>query len=177
MRFFGILNMWRGWQKAFVQIAQRGIWSGWKPRKYWVFPHCMWGCIGRTPDATARGRVPSLYVRVYRTKNRSRWKKTRSLTVCEGVSTKFQKIKNSAWFPHCMWGCICLYSVLYLRACVPSLYVRVYRWRIRTGIVWQRSLTVCEGVSLDNDFIRRHIRFPHCMWGCIGFCSWFWRCW
>ena len=30
------------------------------------------------------------------------------------------------------------------------------------------SLTVCEGVSNEKKFVGTELKFPHCMWGCIG---------
>ena len=176
MRFFGILNMWRGWQKAFVQIAQRGIWSGWKPRKYWEFPHCMWGCIARLSCLPPGKTVPSLYVRVYRNRNEKNNSEISSLPVCEGVSRIWNIIKEWKPFPHCMWGCIVhiLYQEKPRR--VPSLYVRVYRVDIgfRSDIIG--SLIICEGVSKSGLAVYIVSRFPHYMWGCIGWLlhRWYW---
>lgn len=167
MRFFGILKMWRGWQKAFVQIAQRCIWSGWKPRKYWgsltvcegvsliwlsclkemSFPHCMWGCIVNDGMIKIAVDVPSLYVRVYLWLHSCRGWAGCSLTVCEGVSQKARSSKAIIPFPHCMWGCIDGSVVNMADVIVPSLYVRVYR-KITTLVHrHSSSLTVCEGVS------------------------------
>ena len=160
MRFFGILNMWRGWQKAFVQIAQRGIWSGWKPHKYWVFPHCMWGCIVLKPKPIPTFSVPSLYVRVYRPGGGFRLQCTGSLTVCEGVS-RVSTPPYIIWqFPHYMWGCIVASSISVSSSSVPSLYVRVYRM-----LYWGRNiitsfLIICEGVSVIGYWFRFSSRVP-----------------
>ena len=167
MRFFGILKLWRGWQKAFVQIAQRCIWSGWKPRKYWgsltvcegvsliwlsclkemSFPHCMWGCIVNDGMIKIAVDVPSLYVRVYLWLHSCRGWAGCSLTVCEGVSRHFISAEHFFRFPHCMWGCIASVYAGLRFFCVPSLYVRVYRAYTRRTPKPPRSLTVCEGVS------------------------------
>ena len=167
MRFFGILNMWRGWQKAFVQIAQRGIWSGWKPHKYWVFPHCMWGYIEKTRQAEGSLTVPSLYVRVYRRCYQHRQKNQGSLTVCEGISTGYRLGQIISPFPHCMWGYIDTVVLKDGTKVVPSLYVRVYRGRNTTAAPGQGSLTVCEGISLPAALTLFARLFPHCMWGYI----------
>lgn len=146
MRFFGILKMWRGWQKAFVQIAQRCIWSGWKPRKYWgsltvcegvsltwlsclkemSFPHCMWGCIGKSPPSFIVIPVPSLYVRVYRNRNDKNNSEISSLTVCESVSILLTLWRNYDRFTHCIWWCIGNQSRKETSQLVPSLYVRLH---------------------------------------------------
>ena len=167
MRFFGILKMWRGWQKAFVQIAQRGIWSGWKPRKYWgsltvcegvsliwlsclkemSFPHCMWGCIVLFQGFCPEHRVPSLHVRVYRWQTFRAWRNRSSLTVCEGVSTAAAQVERMSQFPHCTWGCIADDFAILNKRLVPSLYVRVYRHLTPQKFREFCSLTVCEGVS------------------------------
>ena len=51
-----------------------------------VFPHCMWGYIENILQAVNTGRVPSLYVRVYRTPVSYIIAPACSLTVCEGIS-------------------------------------------------------------------------------------------
>ena len=168
MRFFGILKMWRGWQKAFVQIAQRGIWSGWKPRKYWgsltvcegvsliwlsclkemSFPHCMWGCIVLFQGFCPEHRVPSLHVRVYRNRNDKNNSEISSLTVCEGVSSSEMSLGETSEFPHCMWGCIWRQQLRPDRAAVSSLYVRVYRPLCLHIAMLFGSIIVCESVSI-----------------------------
>ena len=147
MRFFGILNMCRGWQKAFVQIAQRGIWGGWKPRKCWVFPHYMWGCIvGGIFDMD---------------------KELGSLIICEGVS-RVSTPPYIIWqFPHYMWGCIDSKSEQEQITGVPSLYVKVYRYYQVSRATISSSLIICEGVSGTNTGETRKWKFPHYMWGCI----------
>ena len=147
MRFFGILKMWRRWQKAFVQIAQRGIWGGWKPRKYWEFPHCMWGCIIGYVLNVLSFIVPSLYVRVYRHRLQVVKESQSFLTVCEGVSNIPGERTAAILFPHCMWGCINTF-----RLCWDSAF---------------GSLTVCEGVSKPHWHVLIMFALPHYTWGCI----------
>lgn len=186
MRFFGILKMWRGWQKAFVQIAQRCIWSGWKPRKYWgsltvcegvsltwlsclkemSFPHCMWGCIVNDGMIKIAVDVPSLYVRVYLWLHSCRGWAGCSLTVCEGVSENHHPRSSSFQFPHCMWGCIETETIKTTAKLVPSLYVRVYRFYWRCGETMTGSLIVYDGVSAINQEKKLRSLFPHYMWGC-----------
>ena len=188
MRFFGILNMCRGWQKAFVQIAQRGIWGGWKPRKCWVFPHYMWVCIDIEWRPEGNARVPSLYVRVYRTWANGGWtsepfphymwgcivggifdmdKELGSLIICEGVS-RVSTPPYIIWqFPHYMWGCIDSKSEQEQITGVPSLYVKVYRYYQVSRATISSSLIICEGVSGTNTGETRKWKFPHYMWGCI----------
>ena len=120
------------------------------------FPHCMWGCI--------------------ETETKKNNSEISSLPVCEGVSRIWNIIKEWKPFPHCMWGCIVhiLYQEKPRR--VPSLYVRVYRVDIgfRSDIIG--SLIICEGVSKSGLAVYIVSRFPHYMWGCIGWLlhRWYW---
>ena len=133
-----------------------------------LFPHYMWGCITSLQDLREHEFVPSLYVRVYRRAKQKNELQKRSLIICEGVSGRQCRPGRGSRFPHYMWGCIVPIHLLQIVSAVPSLYVRVYHSTNSTAVLVVSSLIICEGVSLDNDFIRRHIRFPHYMWGCIG---------
>ena len=91
------------------------------------FPHYMWGYIGLRKAVKPLKRVPSLYVRVYRT-HIVRDKKTgSSLIICEGISPTPIPTFSLASFPHYMWGYIGCTSLNWWASAVPSLYVRVYR--------------------------------------------------
>ena len=133
-----------------------------------LFPHCMWGCIGRTGQLIMTRIVPSLYVRVYRAAVVENYISPGSLTVCEGVSDVGEKSTVCIAFPHCMWGCIESPGGYRQWAQVPSLYVRVYRLPKMIYQDFAGSLTVCEGVSQRRQTRAFNLPFPHCMWGCIG---------
>ena len=143
--------------------------SFWVYVKCWriLFPHCMWGCIAMTYILNPECLVPSLYVRVYRDNQEVQGGRERSLTVCEGVSAFPLSRGVFHMFPHCMWGCIAPRCHSLSLMLVPSLYVRVYRHPHQPTGRNARSLTVCEGVSHNNNNIVERYRFPHCMWGCI----------
>ena len=128
----------------------------------------MWGCIGWFCLILCEQVVPSLYVRVYRNLQRAEGRRWRSLTVCEGVSSNLAASSVSRKFPHCMWGCIDNIYDIYFKSLVPSLYVRVYRICRRAAPHQPSSLTVCEGVSYYQVEEKDGLKFPHCMWGCIG---------
>ena len=151
-------------RKTFVQFAQRGVWGGWKPHKYWVFPHYTWGYIGLFTDNGRRTPVPSLYVRVYRHTMAVKFYDERSLTIREGISRRSKRVLSKSQFPHYTWG----YIVVKNHECkshhVPSLYVRVYR--IYNSILTHktRSLTIREGISNPNPRKLLLLPFPHYMW-------------
>ena len=74
-----------------------------------AFPHYTWGYITKPRERSRSGRVPSLYVRVYRTPAGNPW--------------------AGFWFPHYTWGYIGTAGGRHTTTAVPSLYVRVYRLR------------------------------------------------
>ena len=131
------------------------------------FPHCMWEYIAAARRYVMRISVPSLYVRVYRIVLHSVVIKTRSLTVCEGISNTDCRLRKSRRFPHCMWGYIELDYNPARAESVPSLYVRVYRFIHFFFLLFFCSLTVCEGISTVSELFAEWLQFPHCMWGCI----------
>ena len=96
-------------------------------RLFISFPHYMWGYIVLSSYASVIGLVPSLYVRVYRTKSKQEVEHYGSLIICEGISQKFSIWWNDCKFPHYMWGYIKSGVEFYSTLLVPSLYVRVYR--------------------------------------------------
>ena len=150
-----------------MQFAQRGVWGGWKPHRYWVFPHYMWGYITAPKSKRRKKGVPSLYVRVYRHHQDRGENESRSLIICEGISGMgMQEIRVSS-FPHYMWGYIvgCRFSPGFRY--VPSLYVRVYRARVDFMRVSGCSLIICEGISPNCVKWSRLAWFPHYMWGYI----------
>ena len=127
----------------------------------------MWGCIAENVGSIQKPLVPSLYVRVYRTRKKFSYLYQCSLTVCEGVSVDYKCIADPCMFPHCMWGCIeSIKCNLHFKT-VPSLYVRVYRNIFNLKTCRNGSLTVCEGVSEPHIYTSGERGFPHCMWGCI----------
>ena len=131
------------------------------------FPHCMWGYIVLLWFSLSFPPVPSLYVRVYRPCICTKYKAGGSLTVCEGISMIAEYDAKQTEFPHCMWGYIDCQSVPRIFACVPSLYVRVYRPVCNSPGNTQGSLTVCECISSELFTIPTWTVFPHCMWGYI----------
>ena len=155
--------------------------------KVWKFPHYTWGYIGSygTKDLTLI--VPSLYVRVYRLLWVFLHSSCSSLTIREGISLKAFYPKHSRTFPHYTWGYIVQHlrrnfilnvPSLYVRvyrfrqsalAClnVPSLYVRVYRSFVVLSALWLCSLTIREGISITSQISLHHIWFPHYTWGYI----------
>ena len=93
-----------------------------------TFPHYTWGYIAYTTASWRTKRVPSLYVRVYRTLTPGNCFCSRSLTIREGISKdKFKRTKIEV-FPHYTWGYIALVHLISDFLTVPSLYVRVYRY-------------------------------------------------
>ena len=66
-----------------------------------------------------------------------------------------------------MWGYIAREIIFHTSQAVPSLYVRVYRKTSWRAWAKARSLTVCEGISLEFISGCRPRQFPHCMWGYI----------
>ena len=171
-----------------MQFAQRGVWGGWKPHKYWgsltiregiswrskrvlsksQFPHYTWGYIVECVQVWTTWRVPSLYVRVYRHIYHLRLPVICSLTIREGISDGRRENETGRRFPHYTWG----YITRLIRCKpvwrVPSLYVRVYRnFRCRVSVS-VCSLTIREGISKRNAKKDAKIAFPHYMWGYIG---------
>ena len=150
-----------------MQFAQRGVWGGWKPHKYWVFPHYTWGYIVQSLYMVLFWCVPSLYVRVYRIAVYAIAVSGCSLTIREGISEEGWMTKGRASFPHYTWGYIGRSDGNPMGRRVPSLYVRVYRkistfQRIKTG-----SLTIREGISPYNLENNSSEMFPHYTWGYI----------
>ena len=66
-----------------------------------------------------------------------------------------------------MWGYIHSATHARARAQVPSLYVRVYRYRRPTGRRKRSSLIICEGISRIIGRKGQIAAFPHYMWGYI----------
>ena len=93
-----------------------------------MFPHYMWGNIIYFVTLIVQKIVPSLYVRVYRSVRPPGQGAGSSLIICEGISCTPLWDANARAFPHYMWGYIDDYLQPLLLSCVPSLYVRVYRW-------------------------------------------------
>ena len=72
-------------------IICEGISNGaWVSLKKEMFPHYMWGYIGKQILHKWNQGVPSLYVRVYRTKPDSPATPVCSLIICEGISLSTQ---------------------------------------------------------------------------------------
>ena len=92
-----------------------------------AFPHYTWGYIGQPIVINNPARVPSLYVRVYRSIKIFLKLAQRSLTIREGISMLSYVFFIKCAFPHYTWGYIGQPIVINNPACVPSLYVRVYR--------------------------------------------------
>ena len=114
------------------------------------FPHYTWGYIVLSAIRFWLPAVPSLYVRVYRVGSSDFWFLDRSLTIREGISsgTVFQTLR--ILFPHYTWGYIAdINGRLYIEN-VPSLYVRVYRTKIKHWSWMGSSLTIREGISRCN---------------------------
>ena len=130
-----------------MQFAQRGVWGGWKPHKYWV--------------------VPSLYVRVYRCYCPEPVRIAGSLIICEGISERETTWSGSGKFPHYMWGYIVLRTQNAPFMKVPSLYVRVYHQHGKLLKSLKCSLIICEDISAQSAADRRQQPFPHYMWGYI----------
>ena len=141
----------------------------WVKRKTsFSFPHCMWWYIALKPWPIFENPVPSLYVRVYREAWNTPTLICRSLTVCEGISAQRHAERVKTMFPHCMWGYIAVLLLSKSHFCVPSLYVRVYRFIHFFFLLFFCSLTVCEGVSFVFLICYRDNWCPHCMWGYIA---------
>ena len=113
------------------------------------------------------GRVPSLYVRVYRALFCPIALCPCSLTIREGVSKKRVFKASYCLFPHYTWGCIGECRWTDKRKRVPSLYVRVYRGGAARSRPAGRSLTIREGVSWFHYRLTPDGWFPHYTWGCI----------
>ena len=154
-----------------------------------LFPHYTWGYIACILDFWDFSGVPSLYVRVYRAIFPGASVVNCSLTIREGISA-FQAVRQF-WrpFPHYTWGYIAAIRRAVTHFPVPSLYVRVYRWKlcdgstvlcsltIREGIStcgftkkkFKCSLTIREGISWCQRWTHWHRAFPHYTWGYIIF--------
>ena len=127
----------------------------------------MWGYITATNFSSCPSGVPSLYVRVYRTRGTPEEQKRRSLIICEGISGHSRLVCRGLWFPHYMWGYITGETKRQSRRGVPSLYVRVYR-SDRGGTTRKTpSLIICEGISSTRQIAEEFKVFPHYMWGYI----------
>ena len=133
-----------------------------------TFPHYMWGYIASARHQPRSGRVPSLYVRVYRPSNERYGPEGSSLIICEGISDYGTMKTEEPEFPHYMWGYIVLYMAQLCNNIVPSLYVRVYRFQTCRKAAKTCSLIICEGISERWLCVDGHILFPHYMWGYIG---------
>ena len=57
-------------------------------RYKWLFPHYMWGYIGTGGVIVKKSDVPSLYVRVYHSRQNGARTDNRSLIICEGISQR-----------------------------------------------------------------------------------------
>ena len=127
------------------------------------FPHYMWGYIGNGGLLLHSWHVPSLYVRVYHQHGKLLKSLKCSLIICEGISGTL--IFGGWWilFPHYMWGYIALTSYDYGFKIVPSLYVRVYRCSVSVITPRQRSLIICEGISVTPPSDSRCQAFHHYM--------------
>ena len=135
-------------------------------KRLW-FPHYMWGYIGIEGMPLEFILVPSLYVRVYRTDGRHAGGRKSSLIICEGISKIHLPFVINKMFPHYMWGYIIYFVTLIVQKIVPSLYVRVYRVHLYETLTPERSLIICEGISLTANGNITVWRFPHYMWGYI----------
>ena len=71
-----------------------------------TFPHYMWGYIESYFRGVEDRLVPSLYVRVYRKGTLWGHTETRSLIICEGISSWHSGNFTSPKLPHYMWGYI-----------------------------------------------------------------------
>ena len=115
------------------------------------FPHYMWGYIANFQPDGKTGSVPSLYVRVYR--------------------LSYRRCRPHLTFPHYMWGYIEQYIHRVENQDVPSLYVRVYRSDLLRLWFQNRSLIICEGISVLCISHNSEAAFPHYMWGYICYTS------
>ena len=122
-----------------------------KCRRVWrfsfQFPHYTWGYIGKSNREHFTMCVPSLYVRVYRPLTVRQWWVHRSLTIREGISLFWNQKSAGARFPHYTWGYIGNLRPVAKNVEVPSLYVRVYRWKSEPCLWGRGSLTIREGIS------------------------------
>ena len=134
-----------------------------------TFPHYMWGYIASARHQPRSGRVPSLYVRVYRPSNERYGPEGSSLIICEGISDYGTMKTEEPEFPHYMWGYIAVVPFGKIPQTVPSLYVRVYRIAFISWNGVKRSLIICEGISYYIWLSCVIISFPHYMWGYIVF--------
>ena len=66
-----------------------------------------------------------------------------------------------------MWGYIIAGAILGCRELVPSLYVRVYRFKPGDTRINYGSLIICEGISEHVQEAAEMLPFPHYMWGYI----------
>ena len=132
------------------------------------FPHYTWGYIALSASLSRGARVPSLYVRVYRSIKIFLKLAQRSLTIREGISMLSYVFFIKCAFPHYTWGYIGRRGDNWFKWSVPSLYVRVYR--SYRGLFADRSgsLTIREGISFCPDFLQGVKLFPHYMWWYIG---------
>ena len=135
------------------------------------FPHYMWGYIGMARRKGHRRKVPSLYVRVYRKWGLAVTFLACSLIICEGISSTRQIAEEFKVFPHYMWGYIRYPHFWGLMNIVPSLYVRVYRSDLLRLWFQNRSLIICEGISVLCISHNSEAAFPHYMWGYICYTS------
>ena len=124
----------------------------------------MWGYIGVWVKNKKRRAVPSLYVRVYRIKTFCEAIGISSLIICEGISPVRTSRASHNGFPHYMWGYIANFQPDGKTGSVPSLYVRVYRCSVSVITPRQRSLIICEGISVTPPSDSRCQAFPHYMW-------------
>ena len=91
-----------------------------------------------------------------------------SLIICEGISSYQSLLVSCSLFPHYMWGYIAEPHRVWDISAVPSLYVRVYRLVCWTPRRQCGSLIICEGISIQKLNIHQRGKFPHYMWGYIG---------
>ena len=133
-----------------------------------LFPHYMWGYITATNFSSCPSGVPSLYVRVYRTRGTPEEQKRRSLIICEGISRARRNARAAEEFPHYMWGYIAATGAERRVRRLPSLYVRVYHQHGKLLKSLKCSLIICEGISGTLIFGGWWILFPHYMWGYIS---------
>ena len=116
------------------------------PGKNLLFPHCMWGCIEAIDAIFEDCKVPSLYVRVYRSWITVQAAPQSSLIICEGVSMSSTIPIFWKSFPHYMWGCIGICKKASPREWIPSPCVRVYRNLVYHKQNRHSFLIVCEGI-------------------------------
>ena len=160
---------WQRTQDASSLTIREGISSHNGSQILWrTFPHYTWGYIAVLCFTHFGFIVPSLYVRVYRTKLYSIFITTRSLTIREGISLSVSKSGQRDGFPHYTWGYIDITNGRRTTTPVPSLYVRVYRTENEVLLLWDGSFTIRDGISKRNAKKDAKIAFPHYMWGYIG---------